>query len=107
MRLWVLMPRTHQNYRPCARHPSSPLRPHLLDPTLLDRPQFVRLSSRRWKRHRRPNRWHRQKVEERRCSPGGPATPLGPHVIHPPHSIPHHLPILGEDDPLEDARDFE
>jgi hypothetical protein len=38
---------------------------------------------------------------------GGPAAPLGPHVIHPPHSIPHHFPILGEDDPGEDARDFE
>jgi hypothetical protein len=38
---------------------------------------------------------------------GGPAAPLGPHVIHPPHSIPHHFPILGEDDPGEAARDFE
>jgi hypothetical protein len=38
---------------------------------------------------------------------GGPATPFGPHVIHPPHSIPHHLPILGEDDPWENPRDFE
>ncbi len=39
--------------------------------------------------------------------PGGPATPLGPHVIHSSHSVPHHFPILGEDDPWEDARDFE
>ena len=39
--------------------------------------------------------------------PGGPATPLGPHVVHPPHSIPHHFPVLGEDDPWEDPRDFE
>lgn len=39
--------------------------------------------------------------------PGGPVTPLGPHVIHPPHSIPHHWPILGEDDPGENPRDFE
>jgi len=39
--------------------------------------------------------------------PGGPAAPIGPHVIHPPHSIPHHLPILGEDEPWEDPRDFE
>jgi hypothetical protein len=38
---------------------------------------------------------------------GRPGIPLGPHVIHPPHSIPHHLPILGEDDPWEDPRDFE
>ncbi|WP_310784294.1 hypothetical protein [Mycobacterium sp. Z3061] len=39
--------------------------------------------------------------------PGGPATPIGPHIVHPPHSIPHHLPILGEDDPWENPRDFE
>jgi hypothetical protein len=39
--------------------------------------------------------------------PGGPATPLGPHVVHPPHSIPHHLPILGEDDPWENYQDFQ
>jgi hypothetical protein len=38
---------------------------------------------------------------------GGLATPFGPHVIHPPHSIPHHFPILGEDDPGENPRDFE
>lgn len=38
---------------------------------------------------------------------GGPAAPLGPHVVHPPHSIPHHLPILGEDDPWENPRDFD
>lgn len=38
---------------------------------------------------------------------GGPATPFGPHVVHPPHSIPHHMPILGEDDPGENPRDFE
>ncbi len=35
--------------------------------------------------------------------PGGPATPLGPHAIHPPRSIPHHFPILGQDDPWENA----
>lgn len=38
---------------------------------------------------------------------GGPTTPIGPHVVHPPHSIPHHFPILGEDDPWENPRDFE
>ena len=38
---------------------------------------------------------------------GGSGTPLGPHFIHPPHSIPHPFPILGEDDPGEDAQDFE
>jgi hypothetical protein len=37
---------------------------------------------------------------------GGPGIPFGPHVIHPPHSIPHHFPILGQDDPWEDPRDF-
>jgi hypothetical protein len=39
--------------------------------------------------------------------PGGPGTPLEPRLVHPPHSIPHHFPILGEDDPGESPRDFE
>lgn len=38
---------------------------------------------------------------------GGPTLPFGPHVIHPPHSIPHHFPVLGEDEPWEDPREFE
>jgi hypothetical protein len=38
---------------------------------------------------------------------GGPAgIPVGPHFIHPPGSIDHGIPIIGEDDPWEDARDF-
>jgi hypothetical protein len=38
---------------------------------------------------------------------GGPAgTPSGPHFVHPPGTIHHGAPILGEDDPGEDARDF-
>lgn len=38
---------------------------------------------------------------------GGPTLPFGPQVIHPPHSVPHHFPILGEDEPWENPRDFE
>ena len=38
---------------------------------------------------------------------GGPGNPLGPQIVHPPHSIPHHFPILGEDEPWESPRDFE
>ncbi|MDD4866295.1 MAG: hypothetical protein PHQ28_03965 [Mycobacterium sp.] len=37
---------------------------------------------------------------------GGAPGPFGPQVIRPPHSIPHHLPILGEDEPWENPRDF-
>jgi hypothetical protein len=38
---------------------------------------------------------------------GGPAgIPVGPHFIHPPGSIDHGIPIIGEDDPGENARDF-
>ena len=39
---------------------------------------------------------------------GGPsAEPFGPQPVHPPGSIHHHFPILGEDDPMENPRDFE
>ena len=38
---------------------------------------------------------------------GGPAgIPMVPHFVHPPGSIDHGIPILGEDDPGEDMRDF-
>jgi hypothetical protein len=38
---------------------------------------------------------------------GGPAgIPVVPHFVHPPGSIDHGIPILGEDDPGEDMRDF-
>jgi hypothetical protein len=38
---------------------------------------------------------------------GGPAgIPAGPHFVHPPGSIDHGIPIIGEDDPGEDMRDF-
>jgi hypothetical protein len=38
---------------------------------------------------------------------GGPsAEPFGPKLIHPPGSINHPFPILGEDDPAENPRDF-
>ena len=38
---------------------------------------------------------------------GGPAgIPVTPHFIHPPGSIEHGAPIIGADDPGEDARDF-
>jgi hypothetical protein len=37
----------------------------------------------------------------------GPAgIPVTPHFIHPPGSIEHGAPIIGADDPGEDARDF-
>jgi hypothetical protein len=39
---------------------------------------------------------------------GGPAgIPTDPHFVHPPGTIHHGAPILGVDDPGEDARDFE
>lgn len=39
---------------------------------------------------------------------GGPsAEPFGPQPVHPPGSIHHSLPVLGEDDPAENPRDFE
>jgi len=39
---------------------------------------------------------------------GGPAAqPFGPQPIHPPGSIHHPFPVLGEDDPMENPRDFE
>lgn len=39
---------------------------------------------------------------------GGPsAEPFGPQPVHPPGSIHHPFPILGEDDPAENPRDFE
>jgi hypothetical protein len=39
---------------------------------------------------------------------GGPsAEPFGPQLVHPPGSIHHPFPILGEDDPAENPRDFE
>ena len=38
---------------------------------------------------------------------GGPVgIPAAPHFVHPPGSIEHGIPILGEDDPGEDTRDF-
>ncbi len=38
---------------------------------------------------------------------GGPAgIPPGLHLVHPPGTIDHGIPILGEDDPGEDLRDF-
>jgi len=38
---------------------------------------------------------------------GGPAgIPVAPHFVHPPGTIDHGTPIIGEDDPGEDARDF-
>jgi hypothetical protein len=37
----------------------------------------------------------------------GPAgIPVTPHFVHPPGSIDHGAPIIGEDDPWEDPRDF-
>lgn len=38
---------------------------------------------------------------------GGPGFPMGPQPVHPPGSIHHPFPILGEDDPTENTRDFE
>ncbi len=39
---------------------------------------------------------------------GGPsAEPFGPQPVHPPGSINHPFPILGEDNPNENPRDFE
>jgi hypothetical protein len=38
---------------------------------------------------------------------GGPAgIPPGSHLVHPPGTIDHAIPIIGEDDPGEDLRDF-
>jgi hypothetical protein len=38
---------------------------------------------------------------------GGPAgIPPWPHLVHPPGTIDHGIPIIGEDDPGEDLRDF-
>jgi hypothetical protein len=38
---------------------------------------------------------------------GGPAgIPATPHFVHPPGTIDHGIPIIGEDDPGEDPRDF-
>jgi hypothetical protein len=38
---------------------------------------------------------------------GGPAgIPAAPHFVHPPGTIDHGIPIIGEDDPGEDVRDF-
>jgi hypothetical protein len=38
---------------------------------------------------------------------GGPVgIPAAPHFVHPPGSIDHGIPVLGEDDPGEDQRDF-
>lgn len=38
---------------------------------------------------------------------GAPGFPMGPQPVHPPGSIHHPFPILGEDDPEENPRDFE
>ncbi len=38
---------------------------------------------------------------------GGPAgIPVAPHFVHPPGTIDHGIPIIGEDDPGEAERDF-
>ncbi len=38
---------------------------------------------------------------------GGPAgIPAAPHFVHPPASIDHGIPVIGEDDPGESPRDF-
>ncbi len=38
---------------------------------------------------------------------GGPAgIPAAPHFVHPPGTVDHGIPIIGEDDPGEDPRDF-
>ncbi|MGB9252045.1 MAG: hypothetical protein WCC28_20265 [Mycobacterium sp.] len=38
---------------------------------------------------------------------GGPAViPAAPHFVHPPGSIDHGIPVIGEDDPGESPRDF-
>src|ERR1700749_920378 len=37
----------------------------------------------------------------------GPAgIPIAPHFVHPPGTIDHGAPIIGQDDPGEDGRDF-
>jgi hypothetical protein len=37
----------------------------------------------------------------------GPAgIPVAPHFVHPPGTIDHGIPIIGEDDPGDDTRDF-
>jgi hypothetical protein len=46
-------------------------------------------------------------VPEEGLEAGGPAgVPVAPHFVHPPGSIDHGIPIIGEDDPGEDVRDF-
>jgi hypothetical protein len=38
---------------------------------------------------------------------GGPAgIPVAPHFVHPPGTVDHGIPIIGEDDPGEGPRDF-
>jgi hypothetical protein len=37
---------------------------------------------------------------------GPPGVPVAPHLVHPPGTIDHGIPIIGEDDPGEDPRDF-
>jgi hypothetical protein len=38
---------------------------------------------------------------------GGPeGIPVAPHFVHPPGTLDHGIPIIGEDDPGEDPRDF-
>jgi hypothetical protein len=38
---------------------------------------------------------------------GGPAgIPVAPHFVHPPGTVDHGIPIIGEDDPGEDPGDF-
>ena len=87
MRLWVLMPRTHQNLPPVRPAPVEPgSRPHLLDPTLLDHPPFVRLSSRRWKR--RPGAGRARRRNGQPCH----FTRRNPLTITPP--------IFGEERPV-------
>jgi hypothetical protein len=38
--------------------------------------------------------------------PGPAGIPAAPHFVHPPGSIDHGIPIIGEDDPGESPRDF-
>lgn len=74
------------------------------DDCLIAYRQFKIFDTRYETRNAARERWYGGCLDE---ISGGPVTPLGPHVIHPPHSIPHHWPILGENDPDENPRDFE
>ncbi len=46
-------------------------------------------------------------VPEEGLEAGGPAgIPVAPHFVRPPGTVDHGIPIIGEDDPGEDVRDF-